>query len=131
MRATCYIDAMPTRPARNATLSVLLLLALALAACAPALGGVDASAFETPAAREVERAAQEAYHRMELGRLRLGVYTTNVLVDLDLPRGARVTVEAFDDDAYRLRLTSDAALGLAWIVTPDGVRRTSAEPTAP
>jgi hypothetical protein len=35
---------------------------------------------------------------MELGRLRLGVYTTNVLVDLDLPRGARVTVEAFDDD---------------------------------
>lgn len=129
MTGTCYIDAMPTRPVRSATLSVLL-LALVVSACAPTLGGVDASAFETPAAREVERAAQEAYHRMELGRLRLGTYTTNVLVDLDLPRGARVTVEAFGDDTYRLQLTSDAALGLAWIVTPDGVRRAAADPTA-
>jgi len=105
---------------------IVAALLLALAACAPALDGVDTSAFETPAALEVERAAQEAYHRMELGRLRVGVYTTNVLVDLDLPRGARVTVEAFGDDDYRLRFTSDAALDLAWIVTPDGVRRTAA-----
>ena len=83
-----------------------------------------APAFDTPAAREVERAAQVAFHRMEIGRLRLGVYTTNVLVDLDLPRGARVTVEAFGDDDYRLRFTSDAALEAAWLVTPRGVERT-------
>jgi len=121
----CYIDAMQQRPLRAPVPVIVAVLLLTLAACAPALDGVDTSAFETPAALEVERAAQEAYHRMELGRLRLGVYTTNVLVDLDLPRGARVTVEAFGDDDYRLRFTSDAALDLAWIVTPDGVRRTA------
>jgi hypothetical protein len=121
----CYIGAMPQRPLRAPVPVIVAALLLTLAACAPALDGVDASAFETPAALEVERAAQEAYHRMELGRLRLGVYTTNVLVDLDLPRGARVTVEAFGDDDYRLRFTSDAALDLAWLVTPDGVRRTT------
>lgn len=94
------------------------LTVLVLAACAPA-----STAFDTPAARQLERTAWEAYHRMELGQLQLGVYTTNVLVDLDLPRGARITVEAFDDDAYRLRLTSDAALEAAWLITPNGVRR--------
>ncbi len=99
-------------------LTIAATLALVLGACAP-----TTTAFETPAAREVERVAQEAYHRMEIGRLRLGVYTTNVLVDLDLPRGARVTVEAFDDEDYRLRVTSDAALEVSWIVTPRGVRR--------
>lgn len=102
---------------RAAAVMVALLL-LGLAACAP-----RAAAFDTPAAREAERAAYEAYHRMELGRLRLGVYTTNVLVDLDLPRGARITVEAFEDDDYQLRLTSEAALEIAWLVTPRGVRR--------
>ena len=117
---------------------VVALLSLVLAACAPRAQTFDApngsepeaapsaAAFDTPAARDVERAAYVAYHLMELGRLRLGVYTTNVLVDLELPRGARITVEAFDDegdDDYRLRLTSDAALEIAWLVTPHGVRR--------
>ncbi|HSL96626.1 MAG TPA: hypothetical protein VLA35_12040, partial [Thermoleophilia bacterium] len=67
--------------------------------------------------------AYVAYHRMELGRLQLGVYTTNVLVDVELPRGARLTLEAFDDDGYRLRVDSDAVPGVAWYVTPSGVRR--------
>ncbi len=125
MSHACYIVAMPPRSVRASVSVIVAMVLLTLVACAPGLGGVDASAFETPAALEVERAAKEAYHRMELGRLRLGVYTTNVLVDLDLPRGARVTVEAFGDDDYRLRFTSDAALDLAWIVTPDGVRRTA------
>lgn len=107
----------PLRTRVPAAVTAALLL-LVLSACAP-----SAAAFDTPAAREVERAAYEAYHRMELGRLRLGVYTTNVLVDLDLPRGARITAEAYDDDDYRLRLTSDAALDVAWLVTPRGVRR--------
>ena len=107
---------------RAAAVMVALLL-LVLAACAPRAAAFDTAAFDTPAAREAERAAYEAYHRMELGRLRLGVYTTNVLVDLDLPRGARITVEAFEDDDYQLRLTSEAALEIAWLVTPRGVRR--------
>ena len=105
-------------PRSSAAVLVVAALLLALAACAPA-----AASFDTPAAREVERAAQEAFHRMELGRLQLGAYTSNVLVDLDLPRGARVTVEAFSDDDYTLRFTSDAALEVAWLVTPSGVRR--------
>lgn len=125
MNDACYIVAMPPRSVRTTVPVLVATLLLTLAACAPGLAGVDASAFETPAALEVERAATEAYHRMELGRLRLGVYTTNVLVDLDLPRGARVTVEAFGDDDYRLRVTSEAALDLAWLVTPDGVRRSA------
>ncbi len=126
---------MPTVPSHvRAAVVLVALISLVLAACAPRAQTFDApsgsapepapsaAAFDTPAAREAERAAYEAYHLMELGRLRLGVYTTNVLVDLDLPRGARITVEAFDDDDYRLRLTSDAALEIAWLVTPRGVR---------
>ena len=103
---------------RSAGFLAISAIVLIAAACVPA-----SSAFDTPAAQQVERAAWEAYHRMELGRLQLGTYTTNVLVDLDLPRGARVTVEAFGDESYRLRLTSDATLEAAWLVTPSGVRR--------
>ena len=129
---------MPTVRSHVRAVAVLVaLLSLVLAACAPRAQTFDAptgsepehapsaAAFDTPAARDAERAAYEAYHLMELGRLRLGVYTTNVLVDLDLPRGARITVEAFGDhaDDYRLRLTSDAATDIAWLVTPLGVRR--------
>ncbi len=109
---------MPRIPRSSAAVLVLAALLLVLAACAPAT-----AAFDTPAAREVERSAEEAFHRMELGRLQLGVYTRNALVDLDLPRGARVTVEAFSDDDYTLRFTSDAALEIAWLVTPRGVQR--------
>lgn len=97
--------------------SLALLLVVLVGACAPTVG------FDTPAAQAAERSAWEAYHRMELGRLRLGVYTTNVLVDLVPPRGTRITVEAFDDDDYRLRVTSDEAPNAAWTVTPRGVRR--------
>ena len=129
---------MPTVRSHVRATAMAAVLSLVLVACAPRAETFDApsrsepepapsaAAFDTPAAREVERAAYEAYHLMELGRLRLGVYTTNALVDLELPRGARITVEAFDDegdDDYRLRLTSDAALEIAWLVTPHGVRR--------
>lgn len=109
---------MPDIQRSSAAVVLLAALLLVLAACAPAT-----AAFDTPAAREVERSAEEAFHRMELGRLQLGMYTSNVLVDLDLPRGARVTVEAFSDDDYTLRFTSDAALEVAWLVTPEGVQR--------
>jgi hypothetical protein len=97
-----------------------LALGLTLSACVPA---AVADRLAGPAAQEVERTAYVAYHRMELGRLQLGAYTTNVLVDVELPRGARLTLEDFADDGYRLRVDSDAVPGVAWYVTPSGVRR--------
>ena len=97
-----------------------LALGLMLSACVPA--GV-ADRLAGPAAQEVERTAYVAYHRMELGRLQLGSYTTNVLVDVELPRGARLTLEDFTGDGYRLRVDSEAVPGVAWYVTPEGVRR--------
>jgi hypothetical protein len=102
-----------------ATVALALALTLLATACAPAA----IAPLDDPEAVAVERVAQEAFHRMEIGRLRTGAYTTNVLVDLDLPRGARATVEAFDDDDYRLRIDSDAVPGAAWLVSPRGVRR--------
>lgn len=108
-------------PTRHRLLPALaLVLALLVAGCVPA---AVAEAVDTPAARAVARAAEETYHRMELGRLATGVYTTNVLVDVDLPQGARITVEAFADDDYRLRVEGDQVADVAWLVTPRGVRR--------
>ncbi|MBW6454596.1 MAG: hypothetical protein K0A98_01810 [Trueperaceae bacterium] len=109
-------------PLRSHGLAWLLALALGLtlSACVPT---AVADRLAGPAAQEVERTAYVAYHRMELGRLQLGVYTTNVLVDVVLPRGARLTLEDFTDDGYRLRVDSDAVPGVAWYVSPSGVRR--------
>lgn len=113
---------LPTpHPARRPALAAwLLVVALAATACVPA---TVAAALDTPAAQAAERAAQEAYHRMELGRLATGGYTTNVLVDVDLPQGARLTLEAFTGDDYRLRLELDQVPEVVWLVSPDGVRR--------
>jgi hypothetical protein len=108
-------------PARApALLLTVVALTAVLAACVPA---ATTEALAGPAAQALERTASEAYHRMELGRLRTGSYTTNVLVDVDLPQGARVTVEAFSGDDYRLRVDSDAVEGVVWLVSPRGVRR--------
>jgi len=111
---------MPPTRSHVRLLALALLLAGTLAACVPS---AVADRLAGPAAQALERAAQETYHRMELGRLRTGAYTTNVLVDVDLPRGARVTVEAFTGDDYRLRVDSDAVEGVVWLVSPRGVRR--------
>lgn len=108
------------RPRPTRLLAALLLVVAGLAACAPA---AQSAIFDDPAAEAVDRVAREAYHRMEIGFLRTGVYTTNVLVDLDIPRGTRITVEAYDDTSYRLRVTSDAVPGAAWLVSPAGVER--------
>ena len=109
-------------PTRRAGLFAVaaLLLALLATGCLPA---AVAESSDSPVARAVERAAQEAYHRMELGRLATGSYTTNVLVDVDLPRGSRITLEDFTGADYRLRVDADALPDAAWIVTPQGVRR--------
>jgi hypothetical protein len=60
---------------------------------------------------------------MELGRLRTGGYTTNVLVDVDLPRGRPRHGRGLHGDDYRLRVDSDAVDGVVWLVSPRGVRR--------
>lgn len=98
-----YTSDMATNRTRTLLLA-LALLATTLAACVPS---AVADRLADPAAQAVARTAEETYHRMELGRLRTGSYTTNVLVDVDLPRGARITVEVFSDDDYRLRVDSD------------------------
>lgn len=98
-----------------------LSLALLLAACAPQ---AISPAFSTPEAETVERIARVAYHRMEIGLLEVGSYTTNVLVDLDLPSGVRWIVTDFSADGYALRFTSDALPQVAWLVSPRGIQRT-------
>ncbi len=104
------------------TLLVVVWLGV-LAACAPT---TSAPAIDGPAAQAVDRVAQETFHRMELGRLSQGTYTTNVLVDVALPQGARVTVEAFEGDDYLLRVDSDVVPGVVWYVSPQGVRHAAA-----
>ncbi|MEX2535370.1 MAG: hypothetical protein WD273_07170 [Trueperaceae bacterium] len=99
---------------------LVIALVAALAACAPqatpvtgpATGRVDS---------ELQRTAQVAFHRMELAYLLTGSYTTNALVDLDLPRGVKWTLEEFSDTSYRLRFTDDNRPGDAWLSTPVGV----------
>jgi hypothetical protein len=107
---------------RLTALAIALAVVALLGACAPAA----AEPSLPPEAAPLERVAHEAYHRMEIGRLRTGSYTTNVLVDLDVPRGARVTVEAFGGSDYVLRVSSDAVSTVAWLVSPRGVRRVAA-----
>lgn len=100
-------------------------LLLLLAACAPRTQGVSANpeeaAFSSPAAQETSRIATAAYHRMELAQLEEGAYTTNVLINLELPRGVRWMLEDLNDDSYTLRFTSTDVPDAAWIVTPEGV----------
>lgn len=108
-------------------LALSISLFLLLAACAPrtqeAVTTPDAAPiFSSPAAQETDRVAQAAYHRMELERLQGGTYTTNVLINLDVPTGVRwILVEPTTDTSYTLRFTSADVPGAAWIVTPDGV----------
>lgn len=104
-----------------------LLLAMLLSACAPQTLRAEPSrpaVLESPEALAVERAATAAWHRMQAEFLETGAYTTNVLADLSLPPGVRWTLDAFTDDAYMLRFTSDATPDYAWLVSPDGVRVT-------
>ena len=112
-------------------------LLLFLAACAPSTQGVSTNpeaniAPESPAAQEVERVATAAFHRMELVKLEEGVYTANVLINLDVPQGVRwVLAEPTTEDSYTLRFTSTNVPGVAWIVTPEGVEPRRVEEGAP
>jgi hypothetical protein len=100
---------------------ILVCLTLVAAACAPRVRP-DTDLLNSAAALDTEQTAQIAYHRMEIGALQTGSYTTNVLVDLTLPRGVRWTLEEFSNDGYQLRFSHDELPTLAWLVTPRGVR---------
>jgi hypothetical protein len=100
----------------KAGLALAILLAT-LAACAPRAALPRA----TTVSDELHRTALSAYHRMELAYLQAGAYTTNALIDLDLPRGVKWTLEEFTGDHYRLRFSDDARPGTEWLVSPAGV----------
>lgn len=98
-------------------------LAVAAAACVPStMPGADSSVVA-----ELERTANVLFHRMELGFLDTGIYTTNVLVDANLPEGARWTLQDFatDGSSYVLILTSSNVPDTAWRISPRGVSRTT------
>lgn len=107
--------------------ALALALILALTACAPgAFGGADPS---DPAVAELQRAAEIIYHRMELGKLELGAYTTTPLVDARIPEGATLTLVEYDAESgssYTLMLTSSRFTDGAWRITPRGVSRVAA-----
>ena len=118
-------------------LLVLSTSLLLLAACAPSTQGTSTApetevTFESPAAQETNRIATAAFHRMELARLENGAYTTNVLINLEVPQGVRwVSEEPTTDTSYMLRFTSTNVPGAAWIVTPEGVEPRQVEEGAP
>lgn len=109
-------------------LALLALLVGSLAACAPSAFGSAGKA--DPVADELQNTAEIIYHRMELGRLELGKYTTTPLVDLtNLPEGATVTLIEYDVERggfYTIMLTSTRLPGAAWRITERGVRRAAA-----
>lgn len=102
-----------------------------MAACAPAAGDAPPPREATARPAEldtVERTAWRAWHFMELGRLGEGAYTTNALIDLELPQGVRWDLVDFSEDGYRLRVLRVDDEGVerdAWIVDPSGVRPAS------
>lgn len=79
----------------------------------------------TPQARATAETAEIAYHRMAIGFLQTGEYTTNALLELSLPKGVRWTLEDFGATGYRLRFTSSDVPQYTWLVTPQGVQVTN------
>jgi hypothetical protein len=103
---------------------VAAVIGLLAAACVPTtMPGADAGVVA-----ELERTANILFHRMELGFLDSGIYTTNVLIDAKLPEGARWTLQDFATDGsnYVLILTSSNLPDTAWRISPRGVTRTAA-----
>lgn len=98
------------------------LILLVLAACAPATTQQQTITLNSPEATVIQTTAELAYHRMEIGYLETGAYTTNVLVDLTLPQGVRWTIEGFAGNDYTLRFTSDEIAQYIWLVSPEGIK---------
>lgn len=118
---TAHFHSNARTPLAARRLALIAPLLLVLAACAPGAFGPGAST--DPVAAELERTAQVLFHRMELGHLEAGVYTTNALIDVKLPEGARWTLQEFasDGSSYVLTLTSSRLPGVGWRVSPRGV----------
>ncbi|HLU82227.1 MAG TPA: hypothetical protein VKZ43_02390 [Trueperaceae bacterium] len=115
-----------TRPRASGFRLAMLtaVVTLVAAACVPTtMPGAD-----TGVVAELERTANILFHRMELGYLDSGIYTTNVLIDAQLPEGARWTLQDFATDGsnYVLVLTSSNLPETAWRISPRGVSRTAA-----
>jgi|GEM_PF-695961 len=95
----------------------LLGLLLALAACAPA-----GTTSRFTATTQTGQVALAAFHRMELAQVETGSYTTNALIDLEIPQGVRWTVDEFTESSYRLRVENLNQPDEVYIVTPAGVQ---------
>ncbi len=81
-----------------------------------------------PAALEADRAARQAFHLMGLDFLQTGRYSAEILLsDLELPTGVLWEIRDISDSSYELRITSDSVPGVAWTVTPEGVRARQVE----
>lgn len=100
-----------------------MLVTLVLASCAPqtATQGAVTTTLNSPEAVATNRVAKAAWHRMQSYYLETGQYTTNALVDLELPQGVRWTIESFSADGYVLTVTSSAVPEVVWVITPEGV----------
>lgn len=112
-----------SHPGRARLALLAALIALLAAACVPTtMPGADSGVVA-----ELERTANILYHRMELGYLDSGIYTTNVLIDAQLPEGARWTLQDFATDGsnYVLILSSSKLPDTAWRISPRGVSRTA------
>lgn len=103
-------------------LAAAFALAALLGGCAPT---TRLPLAQDTSGGQLERTAEIVYHRMAIGYLETGAYTTNVLVDVQLPPGAKWTLLAYarDGSSYRLRITSSQLPGVAWDVSPAGVTR--------
>lgn len=126
MRCAYHRSVRPSRDHRSAGTRLALIaavIAALAAACVPTtMPGADAGVVA-----ELERTANILFHRMELGFLDSGIYTTNVLIDVNLPEGARWTLQDFatDGSSYVLILTSSNLPDTAWRISPRGVARTA------
>ncbi len=117
----------PSPTKRHLLTAVLASLTLLFSACAPRAAPNTATntSLETSQARATAETAEIAYHRMAIGFLQTGEYTTNALLELALPRSVRWTLEEFSGADYRLRFTSDEVPNFVWLVTPQGVQVTT------
>ncbi len=106
-------------------LSLIIATLVLLAACAPSV--TDSGRFAATQSAAEENARQTAiviWHRMEIGKVQTGSYTSNVLIDLeDLPRGVAFIMESFPGESFEMRVTDDFVPGVWWLVNPDGVTR--------
>ena len=132
-----------------------LVLALSLAACAPRTEAPESAAepptttvpeaptetpeaptppagetlvLTDPAALEADRAARQAFHLMGRYFLEPGRYSAEILLsDLELPTGVQWAVQEIANTSYALQIVSDSVPGVAWSVTPEGVRARQVE----